>query len=89
MLVGFGVGRSAACVSARAAWVASACTWRLTALWVSDSSSAAARKLRWRATASSARRWPTAIGRVRRRISVLEGTALDMADIRLMREWNE
>ncbi len=39
---------------------------RLTADCVSAISSAAARKFRWRATASKARRWPAAIGRLRR-----------------------
>ena len=48
--------------SCSSAWI-----WRLTADWVSASSSDAARKFRCRATASKARRLPTEIGRVRNR----------------------
>lgn len=47
--------------SSSRAWIC-----RLTADWVSDSSSAAARKFRCRATARKARQCPTATGRVRR-----------------------
>ena len=46
--------------SSSSAWI-----WRLTADWVSASSSAAARKFRCRATQRKARQWPTPTGRVR------------------------
>ncbi|MDT4867400.1 hypothetical protein FQZ97_1023080 [compost metagenome] len=52
--------KSAVPTSSSSAWIC-----RLTALCVRESSSAAARKFRCRATASKARRWPAEIGRVR------------------------